>query len=103
MDIAFWRDVSLVWLSLLCFIGLVIPLAVVYFAVRGMNAAHTRLAPLLRRAQGYSQAMRNQSEALSYKVAEPVIQANLRITKVQTLLQTLSRVSSKRRERRNEL
>jgi hypothetical protein len=103
MDIAFWRDVSVVWLSFLCFIGLLIPLAALYFLVRGLNAAHTRLAPLLRRAQGYSRAMHNQSESLSHKVAEPVIQANRQLTKVQTLLQNLGRVSSKQRERGHEL
>ena len=36
MELAFWRNIAIVWLSLFCFVGLIIPLVIGYFAVRGL-------------------------------------------------------------------
>ncbi len=89
MTIAFWRDLSIIWLSLFCFIALIIPIGVLYFVVRGMNFLQSKLTPLLRTAHHYSQIVRIQSENVSHKVAEPVVQANLHYTKTSTWLQSL--------------
>jgi hypothetical protein len=86
MNLALWRDISIVWLSLFCFIGLVIPLVVLYFMVRGISVVPAKLLPLLRRAQGYSRAMRQQSESLSNKIGDPVIQVKKRATRLRTAL-----------------
>lgn len=86
MNLALWRDISIVWLSLFCFIGLLIPIALLYFVVRGMNAAQVRILPLFRQAQGYSQRARQQSETLTNRVAEPIIQVNKRAAKMRTVL-----------------
>jgi hypothetical protein len=89
MTLDFWRDVSVVWLSLLCLIGLVIPLAVLYFAVRGLNRAHYATIALLRRGQRYSHSARLQSEELSERISGPLIHLNRQATRLRTALQQL--------------
>jgi hypothetical protein len=89
--LALWRDIALVWLALLCFIGLLVPLAVSLFAVKGMHAAVDRTPRLLRQVQGYSRAMRTQTGAASLRIAEPVIQAHKRSTRLATALDRLLR------------
>jgi len=89
VNLALWRDISIVWLSLFCFIGLAIPLVVLYFAVRGLQAAHNGTARLLQRAQGYSQLMQQQSQKLSQRAVEPVIQAHKEGVRAQTTVQRL--------------
>ncbi len=86
---AFWRDLSVIWLSLFCFIGLLIPIAVLYFAVRGMQALHHKVQPLFPKAQGISGMVRTQTSRMSQRVAEPVIQAHASYAKTKTRLQTL--------------
>lgn len=75
MELALWRDIALVWLAFLCLIGLVVPLAVSLFAVKGMHAVVDRTPRLLRQLQGHSRSLRTQVDKASYRVAEPVIQA----------------------------
>jgi hypothetical protein len=86
---AFWRDVSIVWLSLFCFLGLAIPLVILYFLVRGMNRALGKVESLLRKVQGYSQRVRQQSETISAKVAEPVVRVQTRVTRIQATLKRI--------------
>lgn len=89
MDLALWRNLAIVWLSLFCFIGLLIPLAIGYFAVRGLAVVPGKVRPLLRKAQGYSQIMQQQSEKASQRVATPVIQLHTQATKIQTIIAKL--------------
>ena len=76
MALEFWRDLAVIWLSLLCFIGAMIPLAIFYFAVRGMHAVTNHARPLLHKAQSYSRLAREQTDAMSARVARPVAQAS---------------------------
>lgn len=89
MSLALWRDIALVWLAFLCFIGLIVPLAVAFFAVKGMHVAVDRTPRLLRQVQGYTRALRTQTGAVSYRVSEPVIQAHRRSTRILTFLDRL--------------
>lgn len=89
MELAFWRDVSVVWLAFFCFIGMIVPLAVSLFAVKGMHAAVDRTPRLLRQVQGYSRALRTHTDVASRRVAEPVIQAHKTTTRVSTALNRL--------------
>lgn len=98
MELALWRDIALVWLALLCFIGLLIPLAVSFFAVKGMHAAVDRTPHLLRQLQGHSRALRTQTEEASKHVAAPVTQVHRQTTRITTLLnRLLRRVPTERR------
>jgi hypothetical protein len=91
VELALWRDIALVWLAFLCFLGLIVPLAVSIFAVKGMHAAVDRTPRLLRQVQGYSRALRTQVDAASYHAAAPVIQAHKQSTRISTLLNRLLR------------
>lgn len=89
MELAFWRDLSVIWLSLFCFIGLALPLAGLYFAVRGMNALHDRTYRLVRRTQQLSSQLPAQTEQVAAKVAAPVIRAEAHAKRIETFVQSL--------------
>jgi len=95
---AFWRDLSIIWLSLFCFVGLVIPIVVLYFITRGLNTVQTKTVALLHTAQGLSRTLRMRTEGVSEQVGEPIIRINSRYAKLQTRLYSLwnvGRFSSK--------
>ncbi len=73
---AVWRDIAAVWLAFLCFLGLIIPLAIALFAVKGMHVAVDRTPRLLRQVQGYTHLARTHVDAASAHVAAPVIKAH---------------------------
>lgn len=89
MNISFWRDLSIIWLSLFCFIGLAIPLVAFYFMVRGMNALQSRVVPLFRKTQDITRMVRLRTEQGSEQVATPIIHAQRRYTQTSTWLQKL--------------
>lgn len=91
VDIAFWRNLAIVWLSLFCFIGLAVPLVILYFIVRGLQRVPGKVRPLLQQLQGYSQTLHHQSENLSTQVSEPLIRLNHRATKLQMTLRNALR------------
>ncbi|HXF61170.1 MAG TPA: hypothetical protein VNK95_06115 [Caldilineaceae bacterium] len=81
-----WRDIAVVWLALLCFIGLLLPLAVALVAVKGMHFAVDRTPRLLRQAQGYSRAARNRVDTAAQQTANRVIHASTALTRLQSRL-----------------
>jgi hypothetical protein len=91
MSLSFWRDVSIVWLSLLCFIGLVIPLVALFFAVKGLDSVHRKSLSFLRQSQGYSRAMRRYGETISEQAALPVIRSHSGFVRIRTAWQRLWR------------
>ncbi len=89
MELIFWRDVSIIWLSLFCFIGLAIPLVALFFVVRAMNTLHERSLHLLRQAQTMSRRVPVQTEQIADKVAEPVIKLQQQIKRAEVFLHSL--------------
>lgn len=81
-----WRDIAVVWLALLCFIGLLLPLAVTFVAVKGMHFAVERTPRLLRQAQGYSRTARNRVDAAAQQTAHQTIRASTAVTRLQSRL-----------------
>ncbi len=75
MSLALWRDISVVWLFLLCFIGMLIPLAVAYGAVWGMHKVLGRTRTTMLSAQSISSKVRSKTVAYSEKAVAPVIGA----------------------------
>jgi len=86
---AFWRDLSILWLSLFCFVGMVIPLVILYYAVRGMNALHEKSYHLLCRLQTASSNVPRQAEQISTQISEPVVQLQKRVKRAESFLHTL--------------
>jgi hypothetical protein len=89
VDLAFWRDVSIVFLSIQTFILLLVPLVAFYFAVRGLNFLHIRLPRVMYKAQDISKQVRMKTEAASQRVADPVVRAQRERTKAEATLQSL--------------
>lgn len=94
MTLDFWRNVAVIWLCFQGFFLLLIPLAIAFLLVRGMGWVLDKTPALFIKAQGYSQQMRNKTEAVADKVAEPVIRARSRSTEVETVLDRLFRAPS---------
>ncbi len=94
MSIEFWRNLAVVWLALFCFIGLVIPLTVAFFAVKGMHVAVAKTPGLLHQAQDGTRQARLKVDGASRTVAEQVVRARSRLTRIQTRLSRLAGGSS---------
>jgi hypothetical protein len=89
VNVSFWADISLIWLSLFCFVGLLIPLAAGYFAVRGMNAAIRGLRPLLLKAQGVSSLTKTKTAFYADRAVAPVIKAQRSWTRFESAVRRL--------------
>lgn len=89
MEVTFWRDVAVVWLALFCFIGLLIPLALLYFTVRGVNALHHLLYRLTQQGQGLSAQTRRQVTQVSARVDEQAVRIQGQTQRVETLVRKL--------------
>jgi len=83
MSLDFWRNVSVVWISIHAFVLFLIPTVIAYFLVRGINwlLAKTQLG--FSKAQGVSRRVNEKAEALSERIAMPVITAHSKVAKVQ--------------------
>jgi hypothetical protein len=62
--------------------------------VRGMGWVLDKVPPLFLKAQGYSRQMRNKTEAVADKVAEPVIRARSKSKGMERVLERLFRLDS---------
>ena len=89
MTLPLLRDISIVWLSIQCFVMLLIPLIIFYFIVRGVNAAHNGLYGFLKRGQEYSHTLQNQTKTIGAQVSAPVIKLQRTVTRVETIIQKL--------------
>lgn len=96
MGLEFWRNLAIVWLSLLCFIGMLIPLAAAIFAVKGMHVVVAKTPGLLRQAQAGTRRARLETDNISRSTAEQVIRVRSRIERYQTRLMRLAGASSSR-------
>lgn len=90
MDISTGRDIALVWLSLFCLIGLLVPIAALYFAIRGMNIAQTKTVELLQ--QGHTQAKRihQQTERMSDQAVQPVLRAQSKVAQAKAAVKRIT-------------
>jgi len=90
MDLAAWRDLSLIWLSFLSFILGIVPLVLLYFAVRGMLAVNRKVPRYLKLGQYYSGIVRDQTRKYSLLAAEPVTKAHGQAARVETIIRRLT-------------
>jgi hypothetical protein len=91
MNLDFWRNVSIIWLALQLFIILVIPLAITYFAVRGMSFVLKKTPPVFHKAQEISGKVRATTDSAAERAVEPVIEANKKVTAAEVALRRLLR------------
>lgn len=94
MDLALWRDISIVWLSIFCFIGQLIPLVIAYFAVRGMSRALRGTAHVLHLAQDYSSRTRLYTNQTADRIVQPVARVRSQGARFEAVWKSLWRNSS---------
>ncbi|MCC6167597.1 MAG: hypothetical protein IT329_10250 [Caldilineaceae bacterium] len=90
MSLEFWRNLAVVWLALLCFVGLLLPLAATLFAVKGMHIAVDKTPGLLRQVQNGARQGRLKVDSASRAAAEQVIQARSKLARIETRLARLA-------------
>ncbi|MBX3016210.1 MAG: hypothetical protein KF832_32110 [Caldilineaceae bacterium] len=90
MALTFWRDLSVIWLSLFCFIGLFVPVAALYFMVRGMQAFHGTVQRLAWRSQRLSRQVRSQVTTVSAQVDEQAVRFQGQVKRAETIIQKLA-------------
>lgn len=90
MEVTFWRDLAVVWLSLFCLIGLLLPIALFYFVVRGVNSLHGLVQRTMWRGQGVSGSVRRQVTRVSAQVDEQAVRLQGRMKQVEETLRQLA-------------
>lgn len=90
MGIDFWRNLAIVWLALLCFIGMLVPLAVALFAVKGMHIAVAKTPGLLRKGQAVTRQARHKVDDASRIATDQVIHARGKLAYLTTRLTRLT-------------
>ena len=82
MDLAVWRDISLLWLIFLTLIA-ILPFGVVFFfAIQGMRRLRQLAKQYLPLVQEKARQVAEVIEQVSQKIADPVIGAKVKAAQV---------------------
>ena len=76
MELAFWRDLSVVLLCIEGFIMLLIPGALFFFSIKGLRALERKLREVSPKVQGVFRTVNGTSRQASDKIASPFIAAS---------------------------
>lgn len=90
-ELAFWRNVALVYLIIQFFVFIVIGVAISYLLVRVSATLHIHAEKAAHKAQEYSAIAVEKTEEYTEKVRQPVAQTSARGTGIVTGLRTLLR------------
>ena len=83
MSLEFWRNVSVVWIAIHAFVLFLVPTAIAYFLVRGINWLLAKTKIGFTKAQSFSRQVNERTETISVRVAAPVIAAHSKAAGVQ--------------------
>ena len=89
MTIETTRNISIIWLSLFCFVGLLPPVILLYFAVRGMNWVQRESKPIFQRAREGSDFVKTKTDEYSNIAADPLISVKQQFRHWQTTVADL--------------
>ena len=89
LNLTIWTNLSIIWLCFLAFILGLVPLAILFFAVRGMMVVNRTVPRYLKLGQYYSGIVRDQTRKYSAVAAEPVTRAHGQASRVQAILYNL--------------
>ena len=95
MSLEFWRNVSVVWIAIHAFLLFLIPTAIAYFLVRGINWLLVKSRLGFTKARGFSRQVAEKTEAVSNQVAAPVIAVHSQATRAQQTGRSLFRNAQK--------
>ncbi|MBC8447631.1 MAG: hypothetical protein H8D78_07770 [Chloroflexi bacterium] len=73
MDLATGRDIALVILIVEAFVLSLVPLALFYFGIRGMQALRRKLDPLFPTVQGHLRRVAQGTHNVSERIVRPFI------------------------------
>lgn len=90
MSLELWRNISIIWLSLLCLIALAIPLALFFVLVRLMNRAHFKVLEVARKSQQVSRSVADRSVQYSERATAPILRLRTRASSLRTTVRTLA-------------
>ena len=91
MTLEFWRDLSVVWISIYLFLLCLVPLGIAFLAVQGMNRALGKAADGFQRLQSVSGRVRDRTEETATRVATVVMQGQSKATRAQATIKQLLR------------
>ena len=89
LNLTIWTNLSIIWLCFLAFILGIVPLAILFFAVRGMMVVNRKVPRYLKLGQYYSGIVRDQTRKYSAVAAEPVTRSHGQASRVQAILYNL--------------
>jgi len=84
-----WRNISIVWLALLCFVALLPPIIILYLLVRGMGEVNRKIPRVLDKIRAQNHALYEKTEQVSTQVSQPVIRFQQRITHMEGAVESL--------------
>jgi hypothetical protein len=99
MDLAAWRDLSLIWLIFWAFLIGIVPLVLLYFVVRGMQAVNRTVPRYLKLGKYYSGIARQQTRKYSALLAEPVTRTHGQAARFQAIVRQLTPHASRANEK----
>ena len=93
MTLEFWRNLSVVWITIHLFVLCLVPLGIAFLAVRGMNLLLGRASDGFKGLQDASGRARARTEESAAKVTNAVVQGQNKAEQVQANLRRLLRLS----------
>ena len=91
MSLEFWRNLSVVWISIHLFLLCLVPLGIAFLAVQGMNWVLGGAQSGLERLQDASSQARAKTEETAAQVTTAVIQGQSKAKKSQATFRQLLR------------
>ena len=89
MWLEFWSNIAVVWLALLCFATLLVPMIALYFVIRGLTFAQDQSHIWLEKAQQQTGKVRQQTDQASERVAAPLLNAQAKTASVDRFVRSI--------------
>lgn len=89
MNLAVWRDISLIWLSLLALLAVVPFAALFLLAIKGMKGLRRQAKQILPIAQEKARRVADRTEEVSHRVARPFIGVDAKAAQVSGLTKAI--------------
>ena len=89
MWLEFWSNIAVVWLALLCFATLLVPIVALYFMIRGLTMAQDHSRILFEKAQKQTGTMRTKTDQVSERIASPLLNMQVRSARFGSFVRTL--------------
>lgn len=96
MDLAFWRDASVILLSCEAFIFMLIPGAIFFFVFKGLRKAELKAREFSPKVQAAFRKVNRLTKEVSDKAAAPVIKASATGAQARAIVRRTSSIITRR-------